>query len=44
VHDAAKDHYRISSLMMGVIQSPAFTMNLKSAATTLSAANSLRGE
>ena len=44
VHDAAKDHYRFSSLMMGVIQSPAFTMNLKSAATTLSAANSLRGE
>ncbi len=28
-HDAAKDDYRFSSLLMGVIQSPAFTMNTK---------------
>ena len=31
-HDAAEDHYRFSSLLMGVIQSPAFTMNVKTAA------------
>ena len=30
---AAEDDYRFSSLLMGVIQSPAFTMNLKSAAS-----------
>jgi hypothetical protein len=30
--EAAKDDYRFSSLLMGVIQSPAFTMNVKSAA------------
>jgi hypothetical protein len=30
--DAAEDDYRFSSLLMGVIQSPAFTMNVKSAA------------
>jgi hypothetical protein len=29
-HDAAKDDYRFSSLIMGVVQSPAFTMNVKS--------------
>jgi hypothetical protein len=29
-HDAAKDGYRFSSLIMGVVQSPAFTMNVKS--------------
>lgn len=28
---AAEDDYRFSSLLMGVVQSPAFTMNLKSA-------------
>ncbi|HTR00400.1 MAG TPA: DUF1588 domain-containing protein, partial [Candidatus Acidoferrum sp.] len=28
--DAAKDNYRFSALLMGVIQSPAFTMNQKS--------------
>jgi hypothetical protein len=27
--DAAEDDYRFSSLLMGVILSPAFTMNLK---------------
>lgn len=31
-HDAAKDNYRFSSLIMGVVQSPAFTMNMKSGA------------
>jgi hypothetical protein len=31
-HNAAKDGYRFSSLIMGVVQSPAFTMNMKSAA------------
>jgi hypothetical protein len=30
--NAAKDDYRFSSLLMGVIQSPAFTMNVKTAA------------
>ncbi len=30
--DAAEDDYRFSSLLMGVIQSPAFTMNVKTAA------------
>jgi hypothetical protein len=30
-HAAAKDDYRFSSLIMGVVQSPAFTMNRKSA-------------
>jgi hypothetical protein len=33
-HDAAEDDYRFSSLLMGVVQSPAFTMNLKTAANT----------
>ena len=28
--DAAKDNYRFSSMLMGVIQSPAFNMNMKS--------------
>ncbi len=37
-HDAAEDDYRFSSLLMGVIQSPAFTMNAK-AATDTTAAN-----
>jgi hypothetical protein len=31
--DAAEHDYRFSSLLMGVIASPAFTMNVKSAAT-----------
>jgi hypothetical protein len=31
-HGAAKDNYRFSSLVMGVVQSPAFTMNTRSAA------------
>jgi hypothetical protein len=31
-HEAAENDYRFSSLLMGVIQSPAFTMNVKSAA------------
>jgi hypothetical protein len=44
VHDAAKDNYRFSSLIMGVIRSPAFTMDLKSAPASLSAANSTKGE
>jgi hypothetical protein len=43
VHNAAKDDYRFSSLIMGVIQSPAFTMNMKSVPVSLSAANS-KGE
>jgi hypothetical protein len=33
-HDAAEHDYRFSSLLMGVIQSPAFTMNVKNAADT----------
>jgi hypothetical protein len=31
-HDAAADDYRFSALLMGVIRSPAFTMNVKAAA------------
>jgi hypothetical protein len=31
--NAAENDYRFSSLLMGVIESPAFTMNMKSAAT-----------
>jgi mono/diheme cytochrome c family protein len=34
MHDAAEDDYRFSSLLMGVIRSPAFTMNVKTAANT----------
>ena len=30
MRDAAEDDYRFSSLLMGVIESPAFTMNMKS--------------
>jgi hypothetical protein len=33
-HAAAEDDYRFSSLVMGVIQSPAFTMNLKTSLAT----------
>jgi hypothetical protein len=33
-HNAAKDDYRFSSLIMGVVQSPAFTMNMKSVPVT----------
>jgi hypothetical protein len=43
-HNAAKDNYRFSSLIMGVVQSPDFTMNIKSAPVSLSAANSMQGE
>jgi Protein of unknown function (DUF1592)/Protein of unknown function (DUF1588)/Protein of unknown function (DUF1587)/Protein of unknown function (DUF1585)/Protein of unknown function (DUF1595) len=43
-HNAAKDNYKFSSLIMGVVQSPAFTMNMKSAPVSLSAANSMKGE
>ena len=42
--DAANDDYRFSSLIMGVVQSPAFTMNMKSAADMKTAAVSTRGE
>jgi hypothetical protein len=42
-HDAAKDGYRFSSLIMGVVQSPAFTMNMKSAADVNPAVVSMRG-
>jgi hypothetical protein len=38
-HEAADDDYRFSALLMGVVQSPAFTMNRKSAADTTTAAN-----
>jgi hypothetical protein len=40
---AAKDNYRFSSLIMGVVQSPVFTMNMKSAAAK-PAAVAMRGE
>jgi Protein of unknown function (DUF1592)/Protein of unknown function (DUF1588)/Protein of unknown function (DUF1585)/Protein of unknown function (DUF1595) len=43
-HNAAKDDYKFSSLIMGVVQSPAFTMNMKSAPVSLSAANSMKRE
>jgi hypothetical protein len=33
-HDAAENDYRFSSLLMGVVRSPAFTMNAKSANMT----------
>ena len=36
-HDAAENDYRFSSLLMGVIRSPAFTMNAKSVADTTAA-------
>ena len=32
--NAAEDEYRFSSLLMGVIESPAFTMNVKAAAAS----------
>jgi cytochrome c551/c552 len=41
-HNAAQDGYRFSSLIMGVVQSPAFTMNMKSAADVKSAAIAMR--
>ena len=37
-HDAADDDYKFSSLLMGVIESPAFTMNVKSAPSTATTA------
>jgi hypothetical protein len=42
--NAANENYRFSSLIMGVVQSPAFTMNVKSAAEVKSAAASTRGQ
>jgi len=42
--NAGKDNYRFSSLIMGVVQSPAFTMNMKSAAVAKPAAVAMRGE
>jgi hypothetical protein len=42
-HDAAKNDYRFSSLIMGVVQSPAFTMNMKSAADMKPAEVPMRG-
>ena len=30
-HDAADDDYKFSSLLLGVVESPAFTTNVKSA-------------
>ncbi|HEV2704255.1 MAG TPA: DUF1592 domain-containing protein [Steroidobacteraceae bacterium] len=44
VHNAAKDNYKFSSLIMGVVQSPPFTMNMKSLPASMSAANSVRKE
>ena len=44
VHNAAQDNYKFSSLIMGVIQSPAFTMDIKYAPASLTAANSSKGE
>jgi hypothetical protein len=44
VHNAAQDNYRFSSLIMGVIQSPDFIMNIKSAAGSMTAANSTKVE
>jgi len=43
-HAAAKDSYRFSSLVMGVVQSPAFTMNMKSVAAAPPATVAMRGE
>ena len=43
-HAAAKDNYRFSSLIMGVVQSPAFTMNMKTREPVTTAAVSTRGE
>jgi mono/diheme cytochrome c family protein len=37
--DAAKDDYRFSAVLMGVIRSPAFTMNMKSATGMTAAVN-----
>jgi hypothetical protein len=34
--DAAKDDYRFSALLMGVVDSPAFTMNLKTVKSAVS--------
>jgi uncharacterized protein YceH (UPF0502 family) len=43
-HEAAKDDYRFSTLIMGVVQSPAFTMNTKAAADMKPAMVSKRGD
>jgi len=42
--EAAKDDYRFSSLVMGIVQSPAFTMNMKSAGDVKTAAVLPRGK
>ena len=44
VHNAAKDNYKFSSLIMGVIQSPAFTEDIKFKPASMTAANSSQGE
>jgi hypothetical protein len=44
MHDAASDNYRFSSLIMGVVQSPAFTMNMKSTPDKKPAVVSMRGD
>ena len=36
--EAAEDNYRFSSLLMGVIESPAFTMNVKTGPSTATTA------
>jgi len=38
-HNAAEDGYSFSSMLMGVVESPAFTMNMKTSASTTVAAN-----
>jgi uncharacterized protein YceH (UPF0502 family) len=43
VRDAGKDGYRFSSLIMGVVQSPAFNMNMKATDVKVAAVTT-RGE
>ena len=43
-HEAAKSDYKFSSLIMGVVQSPAFTMNTKSVADMKPEVVSMRGK
>jgi len=33
--DAAKDNYRFSTVLMGVLQSPAFTKNMKASSAVV---------
>jgi hypothetical protein len=42
--DAAKNNYRFSTMLMGVIQSPAFTMNQKSGKPAPATAVAMRTE